>query len=146
MHDNRNNNMDSLYEDNAVQFSATPQRQATKRPASLDLNGAAARQQAKRRLNNSVTTPAGFSSPDLQKLNVATPDLEQYIMNTQILQTPTAGAGIVFPSKVNNGFVFHLFNFLYSSRRSRSMRDLFWFLCLKKEGKKDFSMYRYRKY
>lgn len=104
MHDNRNNNMDSLYEDNSVQFSAASQRQQTKRPLTLDLNSAVNRQQAKRRFNQSVTTPAGFSSPDIQKLNVATPELETFIIDTTAnLQTPSAGSGIVFPQKVSNG-------------------------------------------
>lgn len=91
--------MDSLYEDNAVQFSATAQRQQTKRPLTLDLNGGK-QQVKKQRFNQSVTTPAGFSTPDL---NIPTPDLEKYIINSASLQTPTAGAGIIFPTphKVN---------------------------------------------
>lgn len=104
MHDNRNNNMDSFYEESA-QFSSAPQN-GLKRPLTLDLNGAK-QQVKKQRFNQSVTTPSVLSSPDLQMLKLATPDLEKFIMSTNGLPTPTPS--MVYPStKVSSTTPIHL--------------------------------------
>lgn len=89
MHDNRNNNMDSFYEEN-VQFTATTQPQNNlKRPLTLDLNAVNKQQAKKQRFNQSITTPAVLSSPDLNMLKLTTPDLEKFIISNSTLQTPT---------------------------------------------------------
>lgn len=97
MHENRNNNMDTFYEDNSQYIATTTtQSQSTnnlKRPLSLDLNAAANnnKQQAKKqRFNQSIAVPPVLNSPDLNMLNMNTPELEKYIIkNASTLQTPT---------------------------------------------------------
>lgn len=101
MHDNRNNNMDSFYEESA-QYTATNQSQNNlKRPLTLDLNAVNSKQLAKKqRLNQSVVTPAVLNSPDLQMLKLATPDLEKFIISNTSLQTPTPSLVFPNPTKV----------------------------------------------
>uniref|UniRef100_A0A1L8DH85 Putative transcriptional activator of the jun family n=1 Tax=Nyssomyia neivai TaxID=330878 RepID=A0A1L8DH85_9DIPT len=98
MRDNPNN-MESFYEENA-QFTTTPVTTAggtLKRPFTLDLNGS--KDQPKRqRFNQSVNTTSVISSPDLQMLKLASPELEKIIMSNNSLQTPTPS--LVFPQKV----------------------------------------------
>ncbi|XP_059612455.1 transcription factor Jra [Phlebotomus argentipes] len=98
MRDNPNN-MESFYEENA-QFTTTPATTtggSLKRPFTLDLNGS--KDQPKRqRFNQSVNTTSVISSPDLQMLKMASPELEKFIMSNNTLQTPTPS--LVFPQKV----------------------------------------------
>lgn len=101
---NSNNNVESsFYEDN--QFAAPPAAsQATtmpntgiKRPHSLDFTGT---KLGKRKFNQSLQVAPVLDSPDIQKLGLATPDIEKFMLNnpTGILQTP----GLNFtPNKVN---------------------------------------------
>lgn len=97
MHENRNNNMDTFYEDNSQYIATTTaQSQSTnnlKRPLSLDLNAATNnnKQQAKKqRIHQSVVVPPVLNSPDINMLNMNTPELEKYIIkNASTLQTPT---------------------------------------------------------
>lgn len=84
MHENRTNTMDSFYEEGTPQFNAV-QQNGLKRPLTLDLNGSK-QQVKKQRFNQSVTTPAVLSTPDLQMLKMATPELEKFIIG---LPTPT---------------------------------------------------------
>lgn len=95
MHDNRNTNpTDSFYEE-SPQYPVTTQQNNLKRPLTLDLNGAK-QQVKKQRFNQSVTTPAVLSSPDLLMLRLNTPDLDKFIMSTNGLSTtPTPG---LFPT------------------------------------------------
>uniref|UniRef100_A0A1B0D7W3 Jun-like transcription factor domain-containing protein n=1 Tax=Phlebotomus papatasi TaxID=29031 RepID=A0A1B0D7W3_PHLPP len=97
MRDNPNN-MESFYEENA-QFTTTPATTtggSLKRPFTLDLNS---KDTPKRlRFNQSVNTTSVISSPDLQMLKMASPELEKFIMSNNTLQTPTPS--LVFPQKV----------------------------------------------
>lgn len=95
MHDNRNQNMDSsFYQDERAQYASQSQN-TRKRPETLDLN----KQPAKKpRFNQSLTTPAVLNSPDVQKLSMATPDIEKFIISHSTLQTPTPS--LVFPHTV----------------------------------------------
>lgn len=95
MHDNRNQNMDSsFYQDESAQYASQSQN-TRKRPETLDLN----KQPAKKpRFNQSLTTPAVLNSPDVQKLSMATPDIEKFIISHSALQTPTPS--LVFPQTV----------------------------------------------
>lgn len=86
MRDNPNNNMDSLYDEENAQFTANPPN--LKRPLTLDLNGKS--QGPKRpRFNSSLNPVSVLSSPDLQMLKMASPELEKFIMSTNPMQTPT---------------------------------------------------------
>lgn len=110
MRENANNNVESFYEDN-VQFNATPtstvvtqannmsNSQGMKRPHSLDFNAGA--KLGKRKFNQSLQVAPVLDSPDIQKLGLATPDIEKFMLNnpTGILQTP--GGGLNFTPKVN---------------------------------------------
>lgn len=88
MHENRNNNMESFYEENA-QYVATTTAQSQprnnlKRPSTLDLDLVKKQQ----RFNQSVLGPVldpSLNTPDL-KMCMNTPDLEKFITDT--LQTP----------------------------------------------------------
>lgn len=94
MHDNRNQNMDSsFYQDESAQYTSQSQN-TRKRPETLDLN----KQPAKRpRFNQSLTTSGVLNSPDVQKLSLATPDIEKFIISHSV-QTPTPS--LVFPQTV----------------------------------------------
>lgn len=105
-----NNNVDSFYEDN-VQFNAPPtttsivntqgntmpNSQGIKRPLSLDFGGS---KLGKRKFNQSLQVAPVLDSPDIQKLGLATPDIEKFMLNNPagILQTP--GGGLSFTPKV----------------------------------------------
>lgn len=102
-----NNNVDSFYDDN-VQFNAPPtstpgntmaNSQGIKRPHSLDFTGG--QKMGKRKFNQSLQVAPVLDSPDIQKLGLATPDIEKFMLNNPagILQTP--GGGLNFtPNKV----------------------------------------------
>lgn len=86
MRDNPNNNMDSLYDEESAQFTTNSPN--LKRPLTLDLNGKS--QAPKRpRFNTSLNPVSVLSSPDLQMLKMASPELEKFIMSTNPMQTPT---------------------------------------------------------
>lgn len=93
MHENRNNNMESFYEENGQYVATTTQSRAQrnlKRPESLDLNLAANNNKqpgGKKARCNQI--PAVLASPDLHMLKWGTPDLEKFIMSSDPLQTPT---------------------------------------------------------
>ncbi|XP_063699397.1 transcription factor Jra [Culicoides brevitarsis] len=103
-------NGDSFYEDNN-QFTAPsststsnnnnnaamPNSQGIKRPHSLDFSGGT--KLGKRKFNQSLQVAPVLDSPDIQKLGLATPDIEKFILNnpTGILQTP--GVGMNFTPK-----------------------------------------------
>lgn len=121
MHENRNNNMESFYEENGGQFVATTTQSRTqrnlKRPESLDLNLAVNNNKqmigGKKARCNQI--PAVLASPDLHMLKWGTPDLEKFIMSSDPLQTPTPS--LMFapnPIKVNDADddVFLIFFFL----------------------------------
>lgn len=91
MHENRINNMDSFYDESTPQFNV--QQNGLKRPLTLDLNGA--KQQVKKQ-RFSGATPAVLSTPDVQMLKMASPELEKFMMSTNGLPTPTPS--MVFPS------------------------------------------------
>lgn len=102
MRDNHSN-MESFYEENAQFSGQAPTITTTagggglKRPLTLDLN--AKEQPLKRqRYNNSVNTASVISSPDLQMLKMASPELEKFIMNGSSMQTPTPS--LIYPQKV----------------------------------------------
>ncbi|KAG4075352.1 hypothetical protein HA402_003143 [Bradysia odoriphaga] len=88
MRDNPNN-MDSFYDEENATFNS---QNGLKRPLTLDLNGK--QQTAKRSRFN----PNVLSSPDLQMLKLASPELEKFIMANNTLQTPTPS--LVYPTKV----------------------------------------------
>ncbi|GAB0091951.1 transcription factor AP-1 [Sergentomyia squamirostris] len=98
MRDNPNN-MESFYEENA-QFTTSPATTtggSLKRPFTLDLNGS--KDQPKRlRFNQSVNTTSVISSPDLQMLKMASPELEKFIMSNNPIQTPTPSS-LIFSAK-----------------------------------------------
>lgn len=95
MHDNRNNNMESFYEENGQYVATTTQSQPTnsiKRPLTLDLNAATNNNKhvdKKQRLSQVGGTPAVFNTPDVDKFKMATPDIEFIISDAGTLQTPT---------------------------------------------------------
>lgn len=73
---NKDNNSDSKPGDNMM-----------KRPLTLDLN--------KKVVNNSGGPPI-LSTPDVNLCKLGSPELENYILNTDTLQTPTPSA--IFPT------------------------------------------------
>lgn len=91
MHDNRNNNMETFYEENGQYVTAT-QTQTTdslKRPLTLDLN-AVRQPEKKKRLNQSVITPVVLNTPDTKAFVLPTPEIESIILDVGAnLQTPT---------------------------------------------------------
>lgn len=92
MRDNPNN-MESLYDEQSAKFAS--EQPNLKRPLTLDLNGKA--QMSKRpRFNPSVNSVSVLSSPDMQLLKLASPELEKIIMANN-LQTPTPS---MYPQKV----------------------------------------------
>lgn len=123
MHENRNNNMESFYEENSQYVATTTaQSQPTnnlKRPLTLDLNAATNNnktQAKKQRFNQSVVGPPVLSTPDIQMLKMATPDLEKFIIsNESQLQTPTPSLTMypTNPIKVNVEINEILFNFFF---------------------------------
>lgn len=108
MHENRNNNMESFYEENGQYIATTTQSRAQrnlKRPESLDLNlvGNNNKQPGGKKAR-CTQIPAVLASPDLQMLKWGTPDLEKFIMSSDPLQTPTPSL-MFLPNpivKVNN--------------------------------------------
>lgn len=105
---NPNNNMETFYQENA-QFCATTtassnisnnnnnNNNSIKRPLTLDLN---TKPPLKRlRLNPSLTTASVLSSPDINMLKMASPELEKFLISNATLQTPTPSS-LVFPTKV----------------------------------------------
>lgn len=105
MHDNRNQNMDSFYDESAQYASTTQAQNNAKRPLTLDLNAMNKIPAKKQRFNQSIT-PAVINSPDLQKLGLATPDIEKFILSPGTLQTATPS--LLFPTsaKVIEFFIF----------------------------------------
>uniref|UniRef100_U5EWF0 Putative transcription factor ap-1 n=1 Tax=Corethrella appendiculata TaxID=1370023 RepID=U5EWF0_9DIPT len=108
-----NNNMDSFYEESNNPQYATPVTTSSnnnnnnnnhannnikghKRPATLDLN--INKDSKKQRFNSSVNAAPVISSPDLQMLKLASPELEKIIMSSANLPTPTPS--ILYPTKV----------------------------------------------
>ncbi|XP_055312165.1 transcription factor Jra-like isoform X3 [Sitodiplosis mosellana] len=94
MHENRNNTMESFYEENGSYVANATQarmQRNLKRPESLDLNLAVNNNKqpgGKRARCNQI--PAVLASPDINMLKWGTPDLEKFIMSTDNpLQTPT---------------------------------------------------------
>lgn len=63
-----------------------------KRPLTLDLN--------KKVVNNSNGPPI-LSTPDVNLCKLGSPELENFILNTDTLQTPTPSGIFPTPSKVN---------------------------------------------
>lgn len=114
MHDNRNQNMDSsFYQDESAQYASQSQN-TRKRPETLDLN----KQPAKRpRFNQSLTTPGVLNSPDVQKLSMATPDIEKFIISHSTLQTPTPN--LVFPPQARVSVPSAKFDFRIQRLRCR---------------------------
>lgn len=97
MRDNPNN-MESLYDEQSAKFASGQPN--LKRPLTLDLNGKA--QMSKRpRFNPSVNSVSVLSSPDMQLLKLASPELEKIIMANNTLQTPTPS---MYPQKVNKSY------------------------------------------
>lgn len=77
---NKDNDRDSKPNDNMM-----------KRPLTLDLN---------KKIVNTNNGPPILSTPDVNLCKLGSPELENYILNTDTLQTPTPSA--IFPSaKVN---------------------------------------------
>lgn len=103
MHENRNNNMESFYEENQQYVVPTTQSRTQrnlKRPESLDLNLAANNNKqpgGKKARCNQI--PAVLASPDLNMLKWGTPDLEKFIMSSDPLQTPTPS--LMYPNLPN---------------------------------------------
>uniref|UniRef100_A0A336LGZ0 CSON012407 protein n=1 Tax=Culicoides sonorensis TaxID=179676 RepID=A0A336LGZ0_CULSO len=109
---NNNNQVESFYEDNS-QYNGTTATTTTvvsqanntttgntgiKRPHSLDFN-AGNTKLGKRKFNHSLQVAPVLESPDLQKLGLATPDLDKFLINPPgVLQTP--GAINFTPNKV----------------------------------------------
>lgn len=111
MHDNRNQNMDSsFYQDESAQYASQSQN-TRKRPETLDLNKLPAK---KPRFNQSLSTSAVLNSPDVQKLSMATPDIEKFIISHSTLQTPTPS--LVFPQtvKVSTEIKYPIRKYFYS--------------------------------
>lgn len=69
-----------------------------KRPLSLDFS----QKSLKRKFNQSLQVPSVLNSPDLNKLGLASPDLEKLIMNNASLQTPTPGISVFPPTKATS--------------------------------------------
>lgn len=76
----------SYNKDNDHQDPAKPNDNMMKRPLTLDLN--------KKIVNNN--NPPILSTPDVNLCKLGSPELENYILNTDTLQTPTPSA--IFPS------------------------------------------------
>lgn len=102
----KNNSMESLYEipttTSAPEASGNNNNNnnlaiGVKRPLTLDFN----QKSAKRRFNQSLQVAPVLNSPDLNKLGLASPDLEKFIMSNNSMQTPTPG---IFNTKVNPFF------------------------------------------
>lgn len=105
---NNNNSVESFYEDN-IQFNTTQpstvvtqannmsNSQGIKRPHSLDFNTGT--KLGKRKFNQSLQVAPVLESPDIQKLGLATPDIDKFLLNNPsgILQTP---GGLNFTPKV----------------------------------------------
>lgn len=70
-----------------------------KRPLTLDLN--------KKAFGGHSSDPPILSTPDVNKFKLESPELENYILNTDTLQTPslsltTPTPSGIFPAPVNN--------------------------------------------
>lgn len=90
MHENRNNNMESFYEENGQFVVTTAQSTRNtrnlKRPESLDLHLAINNNRfADKKARCAQSGAAVLATPDVNKMIWGTPDLEKYIMS---LPTP----------------------------------------------------------
>lgn len=76
--------------DNDRQDPAKPNDNMMKRPLTLDLN---------KKIVNNNNGPPILSTPDVNLCKLGSPELENYILNTDTLQTPTPSAtSAIFPS------------------------------------------------
>lgn len=103
MHENRNNNMESFYEESGQFVVTTTQSRTTrnlKRPESLDLHLAINNNKlADKKARCAQSGAAVLATPDLNKMTWGTPDLEKFIMS---MPTPVFASNTI---KVRNQLI-----------------------------------------
>lgn len=115
MHENRNTNMESFYEENGQYVATTTQSRAMrnlKRPESLDLNLAINNNRPADKKARCTQIPASIlASPDVNKLIWGTPDLEKFLMQmpTPVFAPNAVKVSVDSPSSIQVNTKSHRF-------------------------------------
>lgn len=111
----------TLNKDNDHQDPAKPNDNMMKRPLTLDLN---------KKIVNHNNGPPILSTPDVNLCKLGSPELENYILNTNTLETPTPSSAIFPSAKVRTNDLRKLlrliiFLLFIDHNRARRLRERF---------------------